>query len=789
MMTIDFCPNCFEKKKRLGKCQVCGYDDTIEHDSDGCLLPGTILDGKYMVGKVLGHGGFGITYLGTDLTIKTKIAIKEYMPSGIAYRGEDKISMQTYKGEKGQQFSLGFTRFIKEAKVLSRFNAVPSIVSVYDVIKANGSAYIIMEYLEGETLSSYVKRNGLLSSKEVKELIMPVLDSLEKVHMANIIHRDIALDNLYMTENGSVKLLDFGAARYAFADKANSLSVVLKPGYAPIEQYSRKGAQGPWTDIYALAATMYAMLTGEAPPDSTDRIAGVEIIYPSQVDPYMKKVLSKALSVSGRDRYQSIEEFRCALTKKKQTSKLIIDSKETSSASNESHIGNPTGEATFLTMSKENDAIETQTNNNFSNVNRKDSKNTFVNKKLISILAGILVVTVMIILVVNSKPIKDTTINDLSTTPIATETISKTTSTKHTSEAQNIPHITETAFKTANPQVVTNPDVVIFTSPLIEKAVRHELCVDDDYVITEDDLLKVTQILICGDRIFDNLNQFDNFGSTYNVDGEFVEGRGDIGSLEDLRQMKNLKLLVLSKQDITEISPLVELPLEALFIDSNMVSDISVLKDLTRLTKVSISDNLIVDLTPIKKLGKLNFLDISDNPITDISCLLGMQIREMWIVDTPIRDYTPLTQLTSLEKLLVMTIPEEGVKAIGTLNNLRNVTIFHGGLKNLEYLKNLSKLQILDIGHNDELSDLSGIGLMPKLQYLSVNNTSVNSLEPLNELPMLMSLSIYDTEISDLEVILDLPSLQYLECDQRQANELRQLSNEISFTINITTFE
>ena len=315
MIRKDFCPNCFSENTKDNICKQCGYDSTNPGKPGEYLTPGTILVSKYMVGQVLGHGGFGVTYLGIDLAIQTKVAIKEYLPAGMAVRGLDTLTVTSYMGEKGRNYKHGLQRFIEEAKVLSKFNAVSSIVSIFDVFTANGTAYIVMEYLDGENLSKYVKRNAPLPYDQVLQFILPVCDALKKVHNAGIIHRDISLDNLYLLDNCQVKLLDFGAARLTLFDGEKSLSVILKPGYAPMEQYSRKGKQGPWTDIYALAATIYHMLTGQAPASATDRATGEELEFPDDMPKEIRKTLEKALSLRPEERYQVIPDLETELIK------------------------------------------------------------------------------------------------------------------------------------------------------------------------------------------------------------------------------------------------------------------------------------------------------------------------------------------------------------------------------------------------------------------------------------------------------------------------------------------
>ena len=246
MEEIFFCPGCMAKTAPVdGKCPVCGCNVNMEN-APHQLPVNTILYGRYIVGRVLGAGGFGITYIGYDLKLDGRVAIKEYYPSGAANRSVSLTVYPTAEGN-GNPFETGKERFLKEARVLSGFIEDSSIVTLRDYFEENGTAYIVMEYLDGEDLSHYAVRHGKFTFDEALDLLEPAMLALDKVHKKGLIHRDISPSNLMVLSDGRIKVLDFGAARLQSVNGELSLSVMLKPGYAPIEQYSTHGEQGPWT--------------------------------------------------------------------------------------------------------------------------------------------------------------------------------------------------------------------------------------------------------------------------------------------------------------------------------------------------------------------------------------------------------------------------------------------------------------------------------------------------------------------------------------------------------------
>ncbi|MES2883612.1 MAG: SUMF1/EgtB/PvdO family nonheme iron enzyme [Pseudomonadota bacterium] len=309
------CPGCFQLKGGLSVCPHCGYDEATQRSP--IFLPhGTILFGQYRVGRVLGRpGGFGITYLGWDVNLQQRVAIKEYLPREIAARQANSLNVDVHTADDKRGFEFGKEQFLREARIVAKLDH-PNIVRVRNFFNANSTAYLVMDYYEGMSLGDYLSsvRNKLEPELAIP-LVKPILEGLQYVHERGLVHRDLKPHNIYLAAIGRPIVLDFGAARQAAGDRVQSLSVVLTEGYAPLEQYQRRAVQGPWTDVYGVAATLYRMITGAAPPIALDRIGRDPVddggwnAVPAALVPTMRM----ALAVRPSDRYQSAIEFRAAL--------------------------------------------------------------------------------------------------------------------------------------------------------------------------------------------------------------------------------------------------------------------------------------------------------------------------------------------------------------------------------------------------------------------------------------------------------------------------------------------
>ncbi|MCL2255954.1 MAG: serine/threonine protein kinase [Firmicutes bacterium] len=313
----NICMFCFGDLDAFRVCLSCK-----KHADDSPGLPHhlpqrTLLNNKYLIYKVIGEGGFGITYMAWDLTNAQKVAIKEYYPSGYVNRIPKSNQVIINSKQNQAASNRGLKRFIEEAKMLAKIKTLSGIVSVRDFFSANGTAYIVMEFLDGISLKKYVQRkNGKLSCDEVLEILRPVMDSLVKVHELGLVHRDISPDNILITKDNNVKLIDFGAAKQSNLD-GKSLSIVLKQGFAPEEQYRIHGEQGPWTDVYALGVTIYYCITGQLPPESIQRMYKDTLIKPSEkgavITLAQESSLIKSIAVYAKNRYQNVSQMKNGL--------------------------------------------------------------------------------------------------------------------------------------------------------------------------------------------------------------------------------------------------------------------------------------------------------------------------------------------------------------------------------------------------------------------------------------------------------------------------------------------
>lgn len=315
----NLCFQCFQPRgQEQGPCPHCGYDPAKDEGRwPSALHPGSILNGKYILGRVLGQGGFGITYLAFDHVLRIRVAVKEYFPGALASRMPGTTLVNPLSPGSQEEFRYGAERFLEEARILASLAGNPGVVNVSSFFEENATAYFVMEYLEGVSLQAYLReKGGRIPWQDALRILVPVMQSLAPVHRQGLLHRDIAPDNIFLAKNG-VKLIDFGAARYSLGDRSRSLDVILKAGYAPKEQYSRKGRQGSWTDVYSLAATLYAAVTGYVPPESLDRLDGEAL--PSfasrgvSVPPAFEQAVFKGMEVRAEDRFQSMDEFFAAV--------------------------------------------------------------------------------------------------------------------------------------------------------------------------------------------------------------------------------------------------------------------------------------------------------------------------------------------------------------------------------------------------------------------------------------------------------------------------------------------
>ena len=310
------CPYCMNVLSEETSCPHCGKDPGTYRPASHHFPPGTLLHARYRLGRVLGEGGFGITYLGWDTELERRVAVKEYFPTAFVKRETSlTLDVTCYTQAGLSYYEKGREQFLKEARTMARLEKIPEIVRVLDFFQAHNTAYIVMEFLEGETLKDMTARQGQLPAGELLGLLRPVMGAMAAMHRAGVIHRDISPDNLMCLPSGRVKLMDFGCAKEI--NGGRTMTVTLKHGFAPFEQYAGRG-QGPWSDLYSLCATLYYCLTGRVPPDAMERDGGQDpLVPPSQLGadltPDQERALLRGLACRAEDRWQSMEELYGAM--------------------------------------------------------------------------------------------------------------------------------------------------------------------------------------------------------------------------------------------------------------------------------------------------------------------------------------------------------------------------------------------------------------------------------------------------------------------------------------------
>lgn len=320
-MSNELCMNCFNVKGTKSKCPFCGYEEGTPPQQAFHLIPGTVIANRYLIGTCIGFGGFGITYKAYDQILGVIVAIKEFYPAGLVNRSPGETQIGVLSGERMGEYQIQLQRFLLEAENIAQFGKAKDIVNVFDIIHENGTAYIIMEYIQGILLKDYMENEGKLDIETSLYLIMPIIEALKKIHGCGIIHRDISPDNIFITNDGAIKVFDFGAAIFADEKKETASVAVVKEGYAPPEQYRSKSKQGAFSDIYSVGAILYQMVTGIKPPEGSSRTKKDDLKSPAElgikINPNLDRAIMQAMAVRPEFRFQYIEHLQEAIEDKR----------------------------------------------------------------------------------------------------------------------------------------------------------------------------------------------------------------------------------------------------------------------------------------------------------------------------------------------------------------------------------------------------------------------------------------------------------------------------------------
>ena len=690
----SLCYNCFrEIPEQEGACPYCGFDlKENEKMYPGALRAGTVLKGRYLLGRVLGQGGFGITYLAWDESLKARVAVKEYMPGELATRLEHRqVVVRT--AARQEEFAYGQERFKEEARILAKFMGQPNIAGVTDYFDENGTSYFVMDYIEGISFKTYIAQaGGRVSPEEALDVMIPVLRALTAVHGEGLIHRDVTPDNIYITKDGNVKLLDFGSARYSLGDKSKSLDVILKVGYAPKEQYIRRGRQGPCTDMYSCAACLYAAITGYLPPESLERLDHDTLVPPSEagaeIPLYLERAILKGLAVQPEDRFQTAGEFLEALESQK-----VVE----------------------LTGSGREETLQKQ---------QVRSQEKRKKGRLAAAVCGIGALALAAVLFLGTG--QSGTPDSAPASEPAGDVQGTNVPTQETLSPQESRRMEEAAA----------PKVTIcgesYSTALRELRLEEAEFEEADYeAISQMTGLERLEI------VDSPISQLDFLKNLTNLKRLHIRGSrepaGTFSDLSALAGLTNLEDLYLYLDGVSDLNGLSGMSgLKSLVLTGNMeIADLSPLAGLTKLQSLEVplgGENVGVDLSPLAGLTDLRTLRTGSN-VTDLTPLSGLTgLRELDLTyggysardSKEYRSLEPLSSLTGLTSLTIRNLWVSDLSPLSGLTKLRSLTIYNGAsIEDLSPLAGLTGLKSLTIR-----------GARHELDTSAVSQVSQISIEP-----------------------------------------------------------
>ena len=830
MNDTKYCAFCMEViSEDMEPCPHCGRAPRGEPALPHQLSPGTVLSSRYLVGAVLGEGGFGITYIGRDLNLDVRVAIKEYYPSGFVNRNHthsENVTANT--GEPEAIFDKGKDSFLKEARILAKFSKEPGIVGVRDFFKENNTAYIIMDFLEGVTLKTWLEQRGKIPADQILSLMKPIMTALSNIHKQGLIHRDISPDNIMLMKDGSLKLLDFGAARTMSGLDEKSLSVMLKPGYAPEEQYRSKGMQGPWTDIYALCATIYKCISGVALDDALQRVFGDETKAPSelgaQITPAQETALLKGIAVLQKNRFQSIDELWAAffgatannITAPPPTIDTTTPSNENRTVFAEQTASNTPERTVFADTSAApvapvappphipeppptdpGNPEEKSEKKPEEKVKEKPKKKKRGRKVLLGILLSIVGMVAISTLwsllgALDSVQIgdrtfaRDTTIVRFAFAP----------SLEELELLNNLPNLRHLELNYAIGldnealQIVGQlPSLTVLSlGPMIPPPLPF---VEPPPMPPPPEL----DLSLIADLNLSNLT----LRYLHNLD------------LSPIGEITTLHNLSIYDSPVFDLSPLVDLPRLMSLTIRRSVEDISTLAGIEGLTTIDLSENLISDISALSEASGLAFMNINHNNVSDISPLSNLRLQRFRANNNQIEDLTPLAASSnSLTHIYVNNNNISNIDVLYEFIRLEHVYAANnsltciGGLTNAAQLRrvNFNNNQIRDITvlarsvdrlerlHmvNNRISDISPLRGATQLTHLSLGENLIMDISPIRDSVRMQHLFLYDNNITDIDAISGMAELYHLDLANNQISSIDAVTGffqEVSASVAI----
>ena len=747
------CMRCMARKAdEQEACPVCGFIERDFVPEKHHLPPRTILKGQYLVGCALGEGGFGITYIGWDLFLHMPVAIKEYFPSGVVIRDQGQHTVNVFAGKDEQSFLLGRDRFFREAQKVARFDNNPGVVSVKNCFLENGTAYIIMEYISGINLGTYAaQRGGKLGFQETLQLLKTPIQTLEELHRYSTYHRDISPENLMLSKTGTVKLIDFGSAMESDSEKKTRV-LMVRSGYSPVEMYSSTGKDGPYSDVYSMAATIYKLITGVTPPAATERLNADSLVRPTmlgvkEISQEQEAALMKGMAVQLNDRYQTMAEFFHDLY-------------------------------------------------GYGIIDAPPSKPQPKHRTLLVLLALVCVALLVGAGILLGRQ------GGFPPAPIEQETAEPTEAI--TAEPTAEPTEAPTAEPTETPAAVADAarDMPVLGAELRAFLRQNGYDAPDGQPIPAEALAKVGAVRMLGSRLYFQLLNEDGYldwndelGRMWREDGEALDEErrnqptGNTLDLTELSGCVNLQYLNLRDVWVSNVQALENLPrvgtlildncgvtddilpvlgslasLDSLKLDNNALTTLEGLQALTDLQELSVACNQITSLAPIADLPVGN-LNLSGMPIASLNELFGGKLVStiFWFDCSPTaEDYSVVAEMKNLTgftcagSVLEERLPQD-FSALANMRNLDYLYIANCQVKNLDFASdkpNLKTLELWDCGITSDM--LSGIHDLPALEMLNLSYNRITSIDnlALDTMPNLKTLYLNNNYITSFAPLL-----------------------------------
>lgn len=710
------CMRCMARKAdEQEACPVCGFIERDFVPEKHHLPPRTILKGQYLVGCALGEGGFGITYIGWDLFLHMPVAIKEYFPSGVVIRDQGQHTVNVFAGKDEQSFLLGRDRFFREAQKVARFDNNPGVVSVKNCFLENGTAYIIMEYISGINLGTYAaQRGGKLGFQETLQLLKTPIQTLEELHRYSTYHRDISPENLMLSKTGTVKLIDFGSAMESDSEKKTRV-LMVRSGYSPVEMYSSTGKDGPYSDVYSMAATIYKLITGVTPPAATERLNADSLVRPTmlgvkEISQEQEAALMKGMAVQLNDRYQTMAEFFHDL------------------------YGYGINDA-------------------------PPSKPQPKHRTLLVLLALACVALLVGAGILLGRQ------GGFTPAPIEQATAEPTEAI--TAEPTAEPTEAPTAEPTEMPAAVADAarDMPVLGTELRAFLRQNGYDAPDGQPIPAEALAKVGAVRMLGSRLYFQLLNEDGYldwndelGRMWRKDGEELDEErrnqptGNTLDLTELSGCVNLQYLNLRDVWVSSARALENLPrMESLVLDNcgvtdDMLPSIGKLKDLSNLI---LNYNQLTTLEGLQALTNLNNFHVAFNRISSLESLADISVNgHMNLMGNPIQSLDELSgsRFVSTVISFEMSPTAEDYSVVAEMKNLTGFTCADS------------------VSDERAPLDFSALANMRNLDYLYIANCQVKNLDFASDKPNLKTLELWDCGITSdmLSGIHDLPALEML---------------------------